>query len=182
MPKIYEELIKWNSAYEILMEQVVVALERQHLAAFAMLRQAIENFEESEWEGGIFPRNPWRIAFHAALYAHLYLYENLDMFVPWDKSRKECSWLDGEDIEVMPAYSKQEILDYVDLIIGLVPGRMRSLDLTEAHCGFTWYPNVSRVELLILSLRHLHGHIGQLSEILISQGSDVEWLGQAPGI
>ncbi len=158
------------------------ALERQHFAALAMLREAIGNFSDEAWEGGEFPRNPWRIAFHAALYAHLYLYENLENFVPWDKARKECSWLDGEDVPVMPAYSRQEMIDYVDLIVGLVHERIGSLDLTETHCGFTWYPKVSRVELLVLSLRHLHGHIGQLSEILIGQGSDVEWLGQAPGL
>jgi hypothetical protein len=153
-------------------------LKRQHYASLSMLRQAIERCPDEVWTSGDHPRNYWRIVYHAALYAHLYLYENLDSFIAWDKARKECSWLEGDDTPVMEPYNKAEMLEYVDLIVGLVEPRLEALDLNAPHSGYKWYPEVTRLELMILSLRHLHGHIGQLTEILISNNLDVDWLGQ----
>jgi hypothetical protein len=157
---------------------VRTALKRQHHAALQMLRLAVERCPESVWIGGEHPRNYWRIVYHAAAYAHLYLYENLDRWVRWEPARKECAWLDGDDVPVMEPYTQAQMLDYVDLIRTQVDSRIDALDLSDPNCGYTWYPEVSRVELLVLSLRHLHGHIGQLSERLIEQELDVDWLGQ----
>lgn len=153
-------------------------LKRQHHASLAMLRQAIERCPEDTWLGGEHPRTYWRIAYHAAAYAHLYLYDNLTSWTPWTKARKECAQLEG-DVEVSSPYTKIEMLEFVDLISSEVDSRINALDLDAPKCGFTWYPKVTRFELLILSLRHLHGHIGQLTEILIAQDLDVDWMGQA---
>lgn len=152
-------------------------LQRQHYAALVMLRQAVEVCPEDLWLSGEHPRNYWRIAYHAAGYAHLYLYEDLASWKPWAKARNECAVLEG-DVEVMEPYTKAEMLDFIDLIIAEVEPRIDALDIEAEKCGFTWYPNVTRLELFILSLRHLHGHIGQLHELLIARGLDVEWLGQ----
>lgn len=152
-------------------------LKRQHYASLAMLRQAVETCPDDVWLSGEHPRNYWRIAYHAAGYAHLYLYEDMKSWRPWEKARNECTYLDGE-VEVMIPYTKSEMLDFIDLIVSEVGERIDAIDIEALNCGFTWYPNVTRLELYILSLRHLHGHIGQLSELLIAQGLDVEWIGQ----
>ena len=144
----------------------------------AMFRQAIENCPEYVWLSGEFPRNYWRIAYHALGYAHLYLYEDVASWKKWPKHKLECTWLEGEDVPVDEPYTREELLEVVELIQSEIDPRLDDLDLSAPHCGFTWYPNVSRVELLILSLRHLHGHLGQLHEILIANGQDIEWLGQ----
>lgn len=153
------------------------ALKRQHYASLAMLRQAIEVCPEDLWLSGKHPRTYWRIAYHAAGYAHLYLYDDIASWKPWEKARNACAILEG-DVEEMTPYSKVEMLDFVDLIVSEVDSRIDAIDIDLSHCGFTWYPNVTRLELFVLSLRHLHGHIGQLSELLIGRGLDIEWLGQ----
>jgi hypothetical protein len=156
------------------------AIKRQNHAALAMLRQGIERCPDDLWVGGEFPRNPWRIAYHAAAYAHLYLYANLKEWKQWPKHRQECTWLVGDDVPMMEPYTRAEMLELLDLIDQEVDERIDALDLNEATCGFTWYPDVSRVELMFLSLRHLHGHIGQLSELLIARGLDIDWMGPPP--
>ncbi|MEQ1821978.1 MAG: hypothetical protein ABL949_05690 [Fimbriimonadaceae bacterium] len=153
------------------------AIQRQYHAAMAMMRQTIERCPDQVWTSGEHPRTYWRIAYHAAAYAHLYLYESLDTIEKWDKARVECTYLDGE-VDEAEAYSKQDMLDYVDLIVACIDERIDRLDFANPHCGYSWYPEVSQFELMILSLRHLHGHIGQLHETLIAHGQDVDWMGQ----
>lgn len=159
---------------------IKIPLKRQHHASMAMLKEAITNASEELWLGGEHPRNYWRIAYHAAGYAHLYLYENLETWRPWSKARKECSWLNGDDVPIMQPYSQEEMVEFVELIESEIDQRIDALDLEEPTCGFVWYPTVSRFELLLLSLRHLHGHIGQLTELLIAEGKDVKWQGPPP--
>lgn len=159
--------------------EIKQALIHQHLAALAMLKQAVERCPEDLWHWGEHPRTFWRIAYHAAGYAHLYLYEDMQSWKPWDKARNACAILEGE-VEAMEPYTRAEMLEFIELIESEVEPRIHALDLEQATCGFTWYPQVSRVELLILSLRHLHGHLGQLHEHLIARDLDVDWLGPRP--
>lgn len=158
---------------------IKTALKNQHLAALTMYRQLVTDCPDELWLSGPHPRSFWRIAYHALAYAHLYLYEDLNAWRPWAKHRKECTWLVGDAPE-MAAYTREEAVEFIDLVLSEVESRIDSLDFSDPQCGFTWYPKVSRVELLILSLRHLHGHMGQLHELMIAQGLDVEWLGQRP--
>jgi len=160
------------------MQEVRDALKRQHHAAMAMFRQAIQNCPDDVWISGEPPRSYWRIAYHALAYAHLYLYEDLTSWNKWPNHIQENTYLDGDDVPTNEPYTKQELEQLVKLVDGEIDERFDALDLTSPSCGFTWYPNVTRVELLILSLRHIHGHLGQLHEILIANGEDIEWLGQ----
>jgi hypothetical protein len=155
------------------------ALKRQIFAAMTMLRQAVADCPEAVWLGGEHPRNTWRIAYHTIGYAHLYLYESLDDWKRWPKHRVEATYLDG-DCDVIEPYTQAEALEVIDLIISEIDARIDALDLDSPTCGFTWYPNVTRFELQLLSLRHIHGHLGQIHERMLEAGVDVEWLGQAP--
>lgn len=159
--------------------EIQSALKNQHIAALTMFRQLVADCPEDLWLEGPHPRSFWRIAFHALAYAHLYLYENLDSWKPWSRHRKACTWLEGDAPEMTP-YTREETLELIDLPLAEVEPRIDSLNLSDPECGFAWYPAVSRVELLILSLRHLQGHLGQLNELMIARGLDVEWLGQRP--
>ncbi|MBL8087697.1 MAG: hypothetical protein JNM85_06455 [Chthonomonas sp.] len=153
------------------------AFKRQNHAALATLRQIIDECPPEVWTQGEHPRTFWRQLFHAAGYAHLYLYSNLQAWQRWPKHRVDCTYLDGE-AEVVEPYTQAEMREFVDLIDSEVDAQIDSLDLDEPHCGYNWYPGVSRFELLILSLRHLHGHIGQLDELLRPHGIDIEWRGE----
>lgn len=144
-----------------------------------MFRQAVAGCPSQVWVSGEHPRCFWRVAYHALAYFHLYLYESLDSWPAWEKHRQECTYLEGNVAAAEP-YSQQEMLEFIDLIDSQLEPRVMAMDLEGETSGFRWYPKVSRVELALLSLRHLHGHLGQLHELLLAQGVDVEWIGPAP--
>lgn len=161
--------------------EVRTALVRQYRAAILMTRQAIEVTPEELWKWGDHPRTYWRIAYHALGYAHLYLYEDMASWKPWAKAENHRAVLEG-DVPVVEPYTREEMLELADLILSEIEDRIHALDLESPTCGFPWYPNVSRFELMLLSLRHIHGHLGQLHEHLIARGLDVDWIGELPAV
>lgn len=66
-------------------------------------------------------------------------------------------------------------MEYIGLIQSQVDSRIDVLDLEEDQCGFPWYQDLSRAELLILNVRHLSEHVGQLHELRIAAGLEVDW-------
>ena len=52
---------------------IQTALSSQYKASLLMLRQTVERCPTDVWTEREHPRNPWRIAYHAVFYAHLYL-------------------------------------------------------------------------------------------------------------
>lgn len=159
-----------------MVEIVRAGLIQQTLLSLAMLRQCVERAPDDVYFGGTHPRSFWRIAYHAAAYAHLYLYPNMDAWKKWPKHRVEATYLDGEVEEIEP-YSRAEMLEFIGLIQSEVASQIGEMDLEEMDCGYPWYPGLPRFNHQVLSLRHLHGHIGQLAEILISHDIDTDWMG-----
>ena len=151
------------------------ALKRQFLGSLAMLRQCIERCPEAVWEAGPHPRNFWRIAYHAIFYADLYMQQSVELHRAWPKSDETARVL-WEEPPVIPAYSKADLLDYLDQVMQAVSPTVDGLDLEREETGFDWYPNMSKIEHLLVNLRHIQGHVGQLSERLIAEGVDVDWV------
>ena len=147
-----------------------------------MLRQCVECCPDDLWLAGEHPRNFWRIAYHAAFYTHFYMGQNLDVFEPWSKHRDSCTnlWADeGEVIEVLEPYTKSEVLEYIDLVDSKVDSIIDGLDLDAGETGFWWYDKSKKMNKLdheIMTIRHVQGHMGQLSEILMAHGIDVDWV------
>jgi len=155
------------------------ALKNQHHAALSMLSECLDPCPEELWLSGQHPRKYWRIVYHAAAYTHLYLYESMASWNQWPKHRLECTYIDdsgGPIAEVQP-YTIEEVQDFVQHIHSEVDGRLDALDLDADECGYPWYPGLPRAELLILNLRHLHGHLGQLHEMRLAHGLDLNWQG-----
>lgn len=150
------------------------ALKSQYLSALAMLRQTVERCPEQVWISGEHPRNYWRIAYHAIFYTHLYLQPHLDDFQPWSKHREDCDEL-WENPPVVEPYSVYEILEYIDMIADSVPAFVDRLNLNATETGFYWYPNMAKLDHQLMNLRHIQGHVGQLSEILMAHGIDTDW-------
>ncbi|MBS1718251.1 MAG: hypothetical protein JSS72_11025 [Armatimonadetes bacterium] len=141
-----------------------------------MFRQTVDRCPDDLWLAGKHPRAYWRIAFHASYYAHMYLSQDLESFKPWGKTRVDCRIL-WDQPKVEEPYSKAEILEYIDFIAQIAPERMQALDLTAPYCGFPWYQDLSKIEHLFLALRHLQGHVGQLSELLMARDIEIDWIG-----
>lgn len=149
-------------------------LRSQYQAALSMLRQCVERCPDQVWTSGASPRTFWRIAYHAAFYTHLYLMPDEHAFVPWSLHRENTPALWGSPEELEP-YCRQEFLGYLDWLKGEVPSMLAALDLESEVSGFHWYPGIGKLEHQAMNLRHLQGHVGQLSELLMARGVDLDW-------
>lgn len=160
------------------MDSIKPALIGQYRAALAMLRQQIEACPEDVWVGGEHPRNFWRIAYHALFYTHLYLMQREEDFVPWEQQRDRASDLWPEEVPPPPVVepnSQAEMLTYLDFIYENVEEWVDRMDITTQDPGFHWY-KIPKLDHQILNVRHLNGHVGQLSEILMAHGIDTGWV------
>lgn len=156
------------------MESFSTAIIHQYGSALDMFKQCIELCPEDLWLAGEHPRNTWRIAYHACFYTDMYLHQRLADFTPWEHHIKGVTDLWGKP-KVVPAYAKKDVLGYLNAIIAKVPECVQSLDLSAKTSGFSWYPKMTKLEHQLVNLRHLAGHVGQLSELLEARGIHLEW-------
>ena len=164
------------------------ALNEQYHAGLAMLAECVEKCPEGMWLEGVHPRQFWRIVFHAAFYTHLYLGQDEAAFRPWPDRREGIHfnlwhppWAVEpyelpEDAEV---YSRDEMLGYIRFVDSLIDPTVDSLDLEAERTGFSWYPNMSKLSHELMTVRHLQGHVGQLSELLMAKGIDTDWIARS---
>ncbi|MBX3118613.1 MAG: hypothetical protein KF784_06080 [Fimbriimonadaceae bacterium] len=172
------------------------ALKEQYHAGLAMLADCIRKCPDDLWttpnpaiddDDRIIYRAFWRIAFHAVFFTHLYLGQTLADFKPWP-GRKPGYFDDmwsppwstepyefPEDAEPM---AKQEMLDYLGYLDSILDPTIDALDLDTDDCGIDWYRKrgISKMSHELLNLRHLQGHVGQLSELLLARGLDPDWV------
>jgi hypothetical protein len=158
------------------------ALKGQYRAGLLMLRQSVERCPDDLWIGGKHPRAFWRIAYHASFYALFYMQQGVDSFCPWPKHRDVTDLWDEPELWTDPAklipYSKEDLLESIDYTLGQMDGIIDGLDLETDFSGFPWYPDTPKLDHEIMNVRHLQGHVGQLSELLMERGIDVDWMGK----
>lgn len=164
------------------------ALKEQYHAGLAMLAECVEKCPEDAWRQGEHPRTFWRIAFHAAYFTHLYLGQNEAAFQPWPGRREGIHpglWERPSELEPyeLPeeaeVYRKGEMLAYLRFVDGLVDPTVDQLQLDSGETGFWWYSKMSKLSHQLMNLRHLQGHVGQLSELLMARGIDTDWIARA---
>ena len=175
------------------MTEIKAALTEQYRAGLAMLAQCVQNCPEDLWTSSnpckdgerSIDRSFWRIAFHAVYFTNLYLGQDEDSFQPWPGRRP--GWHDGMwskpwDLEPfeLPAdaepQTKEEMLDYIAYVSGIIEPTVGELDLASSLSGFHWYKNITKLSHQLLNVRHLQGHVGQLSELLMLRGIDIDWV------
>jgi hypothetical protein len=171
------------------------ALKEQYHAGLAMLRQCVERCPDDLWIYGTHPRTFWRIAFHAAFGTHNSLVQDEAAFnesfvvgrAPSAVVRAlgaehwtQCGEVEPYELpEGAPVVSQAEILEYLVFIDALINPTLDALDLDAAETGFSWYKNMSKLSHELMNLRHLQGHVGQLSELLMARGIDIDWIAKA---
>lgn len=109
---------------------------------------------------------------------------NLDVFVPFEGHDEDVPniWPD-EDEEVPPIrepYSKEHMLRYVAFVDENIESWVDALDMDSPESGFYWYKDFPKIDHQILNVRHLQGHVGQLSELLMAAGVDIDWVSRVP--
>jgi hypothetical protein len=153
------------------------ALKGQYHAGLAMLRQAVAACPDDLWLGGVYPRTTWRIAYHACFYTHLYLGQSEDAFVRWPKHRNCASlWEEPDEPQDTEPFSRAEIIEYIDHVDELVDPTLDAMDLDAETTGFWWYDKMDKLSHQIMNIRHLQGHVGQLSELIMAHGADTQWV------
>lgn len=165
-------------------QSVLFGFKSQYLATYKMLRQCIELCPEDLWIAHE-TRPFWRIAYHGLFYADYYMQPSEHHLKPWEKHRKSAAnlWLEegDEDGELKEApYTREELLGYCDASMAKVESNLKAFDIKTAESGFPWYP-MSKFEHQLVCLRHLMGHVGQLSELLMARGIDIDWVGRVHG-
>jgi hypothetical protein len=170
------------------------ALKEQYHAGLAMLADCIGRCPAEMWAspnpvGGSCQRAFWRIAFHAVYFTHLYLGQSDEAFQPppaesvvGGREEFRRMWQAPGDLEpyelaedVQPL-NPAELMEYLAYVDGLIDPVVDTLDLSSPESGFYWYRNISKLSHELLNLRHLQGHVGQLSELLMLQGIDSDWI------
>ena len=152
------------------------AITSQYLAALGMLQQVIEKCPDELWLSNAMRNQMWRVAYHALFYAHLYLQPSAQDFVPWVKHRPEVeSDAEHERADAEP-YSRQELLEYLDLCSEQAKMQTATVDLTTGS-GFSWYP-IGKIEMQFVNIRHIQQHAGELAEQLSDKtGIQINWVG-----
>lgn len=148
-------------------------LKNQYHVGLAMLRQCVRLCPDDLWESGEHPRSTWRIAYHAAYYTHLYLHASRGSFTPWSEHVNDVSNLWGRP-KVVPAISRESVLSYIEQINAETDTLVDNMDLDAVSSGFALY-KIPKLEHQFVNLRHLQHHIGQLSELLMARGIEIDW-------
>lgn len=166
------------------MMDIRTALKHQYKAGLESLSDCVRACPDEMWSAGDYPRYTWRIVFHTAFFTHLYLGQDLAAFRPWSRRREgihEGLWETPEWVEPfelpdgVEAYSKEEMLAYIAYVTEMVDAAVDALDLETEESGFEWYPSTSKMAHQLVNVRHIQGHVGQLTERLLSNGIDIEW-------
>jgi hypothetical protein len=169
------------------------ALKEQYHAGLAMLAECVEKCPDDQWLGGAHPRLYYRIAWHAAYFAHNYLVPDQEAFnrsaADWplavrtalgvSDTQKAVEVEPYELPEAAPPLGRRDLLDYLALLRSLVDVSVDSLDLDSESTGFSWYPNMTKLSHELMNLRHIQAHVGQLSELLMARGIDIDWVARA---
>lgn len=171
---------------------IKAALTEQYHAGLAMLAECVEKCPDAVWIEGEYPRQFWRIVWHTLYFTHNYLVQTEADFnnsvADWPAAVRTAlgvgenqKAVDVEPYELpngVPVLSQQEMLGYIAYVRGLVDATVAHLDLDKANTGFSWYPNQNKLSHELMNLRHLQGHVGQLSERLMAHEIDTDWIGK----
>jgi hypothetical protein len=156
------------------MDQLKPALVGQYHAAMDMLKGAIEACPNEIWVGGAPPRNFWRLAYHTLFYTHFYLQVRSEDFTPWEHHRDEVeSDQERERLDATP-YTREELLTYWEIVDATVGPQIEKIDLSAPASGFSWY-RIPKLDHVLLNMRHIQEHAGQLRDRLLEAGIDQKW-------
>jgi hypothetical protein len=167
------------------------AIKGQYHAALAMLRKAIEKCPEELWvreEGEV---AFWRVVYHTLYFTALYLQKDAKSFAAWEKHRAEFHHLRinprlvkkgvtrSKGAKPLPAYTREEMLEYLEDLDGRVDGLLDAMDLEAKRSGFWWYM-MPKLDHQLVNIRHVQHHAGILGARLRREtGRGPGWVGKA---
>jgi uncharacterized damage-inducible protein DinB len=157
-------------------------------AALRMLRLAIDKCPDDLWDDRSEGPPFWQTAYHILYVCDLYMSDSPDAFTPPEFHVEHANLFAGEypwlPEPVGPpsrAFQKTQLLEYLVRCWNKSKTTVETMTAAQAQkrCGFFWY-EVTVLELLLLNLRHVQHHTGQLVAALRRRRNiGVEWVGHA---
>jgi hypothetical protein len=156
----------------------------QFYAALEMMKQVISKCPADLWLDDSAPNPFWQVTYHALFFVHFYLQPAENDFIPWANGRPNYHFLAlspeeaAELPDVLEPYTTAELLDYATWLQQYLDEIVPRLDFAGPS-GFPWLP-FTKLEQQFYSVRHLQGHVGELSQRLIAHNSNLEiqWVGR----
>jgi hypothetical protein len=150
------------------------SLRQQLGAAIEMLEKAMLACPEELWSDPSRPPQFWYVAYHTLFFLDLYASESIARFAP--PAPFTLSELEPDSLPPDPPYTQAELQGYLDYSRAKCRAAIDALTEESANrrCGIEWH-DISEVELVLYSLRHVQHHVGQLY-LMLRQGA-----GSTPG-
>lgn len=153
------------------------SLKRQYHASLKTLRIAIDKCPDTMWNnpadgGAAF----CRVAYHTLFFAHFYLQQGHEGYIPWPKHQDGAQDLRNPTCTPL---TRQDTLEFWDYCNAAVDPAVDKLDLDAPQCGFPWY-KMPTLDHQIVNIRHIQHHAAALSSRLRREAKiEVEWVGRA---
>jgi len=140
-------------------------IQSQHLAALAMLKQAIVKCPPAAWDNPQDKDRFWFVAYHTLYYAHRYLKAQEKGYARWEKRQHSQQGI---------PFSKEEILERLAIVEQDVTEQisMMNLDSKTGAAGFL----ANNLELQLYNMRHIQQHTGELYQRLSEHNVKLSWV------
>ncbi|NND07107.1 MAG: hypothetical protein HKN87_12075 [Saprospiraceae bacterium] len=148
----------------ISIENISSSFRSQYLSSLQMLHNIIEITPDNLWNNKNHISRSWQVAYHALYYYRLYICQDLQQHVPWEKHKEGAQDLHPNKESLSP-YAREQLLTLIRLCIANLDSDLSQLDLSAAQSGFPWY-KISKLEHQLVNLRHLQHHVAQLQDRL----------------
>ena len=155
----------------------------QYASALATLRACIVACPDDAWDVPVVNHPFCRVAFHTLFFADFHLCETEQGLRDQDYHREHAD-LFGDYEELEPRepvrlYQRDAVMDYLEFC------RKKSVDVVasetaESLAGPSGFERrkITRAELHVYNMRHIHHHAAQLSlRLRIDHGIDIPWFG-----
>jgi hypothetical protein len=146
---------------------LIETLCKQYQKRFAIIKEAIEKYDEHIWDDCVGYKSPtWMIVYHALFYTNIYCSSSEKEIEHWEYEREGYN-----DYKVVHdliskgdviSYSKKEMLEYSAFIESRIDKYLSKIE-PEKKCWPFWYDE-TQLEFHINNLRHLQHHIGEIIE------------------
>ena len=139
-------------------------LASQHVAALRMVKDAVAACPADHWHDPVGTAPFAGVAYHALVFADLYLSPSESAFTLRDVHRRGGDpRVIGFNAHVTPG----DTLAYADDVIAKVADVMaaETEPSLRAHCGFSWL-TITRGELHVYNTRHVQHHVGGLATVV----------------
>lgn len=149
-----------------------------------MMEASINQCPDNQWDNRDRGNRFWHIAYHALYFTNLYCSPSEDAVRHWEKS-EQWKFILGKwaqapeyDPEAMVAYTKVDVLEYLEFVRDRVVTLLHEEDLS-GESGFSWLTTFDRFGVWLYNLRHFQHHIGQLTErVRADTRKGVQWIGR----